>query len=183
MAYTTLQRVQRRAGAELTSDQLEEAARLIPAAEAFIDQRTGTTWGAAATAVSETQRVYSQRLRLRQPPVASVTSVALRRALPGYQPVVLAPNEYELAEPELGLLLLPAYWGVSGLAGGAWATWYPPGGGAYATVAYERAALGTARPSTPASRWRRPNWSSTGSSRRAVPGEPRAAAPRSRRGR
>jgi hypothetical protein len=142
MAYTTLERVELRAGVDLSAEQEAEATALIGAAEAFIDDRTGTTWGPAGGSVRETQRVYSQRLRLRQPPVASITSVALRRATPGYAPVALGASEYELAEPEAGVLLLPAYWGVSDLAGGVWATWHPPGAGAFVTVEYERAAAG-----------------------------------------
>lgn len=142
MAYTTLARIELRAGVDLSAEQEAEATELIGAAERFIDDRTGTTWEPAAATVRETQRVYSQRLRLRQPPVESVTSVALRRATPGYEAVVLAPSEYELAEPALGVLLLPASWGASGLAGGVWGTWWPPGAGAFVTVEYERAATG-----------------------------------------
>ena len=142
MAYTTVDRVAFRAGVTLTEPQEAEAEELIGAAEAFINDRTGATWEPAGGPVRETQRVYSQRLRLHQPPVAAITSVALRRATPGYAPVVLAASEYELAEPELGVLLLPAYWGASGLAGGVWGTWWPPGAGAFVTVEYERAATG-----------------------------------------
>lgn len=142
MAYTTLARIELRAGVDLSAEQKAEATELIGAAQRFIDDRTGTTWEPAAATVRETQRVYSQRLRLRQPPVESVTSVALRRATPGYAPVVLSSSEYELAEPALGVLLLPAYWGASGMAGGVWGTWWPPGAGAFVTVEYERAATG-----------------------------------------
>jgi hypothetical protein len=137
MPYTTLQRVQQRAGVALTSDQVEEAARLIPAADAFIDQRTGVVWDAPAAVSDEAQRVYSNRIRLRRPPVATISRVALRSTTPNEMARELDPTEYELADPWRGVLLLPR--GASWWPGpGGWcpATWTGP----YVLVSYTRPA-------------------------------------------
>jgi hypothetical protein len=109
MPYTTIQRVQRRAGVELTSAQIEEAALLIPTAEAFIDQRTGIVWPTAPGIVSESQRIYSHEIRLKRPPVESVQSVFWRTSAPNSEPVLLASSEWELFDPRMGILLVPRF--------------------------------------------------------------------------
>lgn len=106
--YTTVQQVADHLGVDLTGLQSIEAARLIPAASAWIDGRTGRTWG-ATDPTTETQTVVGQGLYLRKVPVASVASVSIRST---YVNATWSAVSYELLDAAQGLLLLP--WGYAG---------------------------------------------------------------------
>lgn len=106
--YADVQQVADYLGVELTGLQSIEAERLIPAASAWIDGRTGRTWGVTAS-TTETQTVVGQALYLRKTPVASVTSVSIRST---YVNAAWSAVSYELLDATQGLILLP--WGYAG---------------------------------------------------------------------
>lgn len=138
MAYTDIERIEARSGVDLSAEQEAEATRLIPAAELFIDQYTGVHWPLATTVSAETQRVYSNRVRLSRPPIASVETVRLRSAAANDPGRVLDASEYELADALRGVLLLPyGAWPAPPDYGAVWRPIWGP----YVQVSYTREPL------------------------------------------
>lgn len=109
--YATVQQVADSLGTDLTGLQSIEAERLLLAAEAWIDAYTDRTWG-IATPLTELQTVIGQGVYLRQRPVTSVDTVAVRSAYVGASWDTLPVSSYELLDPEQGLVLLP--WAYAG---------------------------------------------------------------------
>jgi hypothetical protein len=111
--YTTVARVASHLGAALSADQQAEAAMLIDAAEAWIDQRTAlygapsNVWGTSTgtlPSATETREITGPYLYLRTP-VASITSVTARPPIVGNAATTLLANSaYELVDAAQGAL-------------------------------------------------------------------------------
>lgn len=138
--YTTVARVASHLGATLSADQQAEAAMLIDAAEAWIDQRAaqcgapfgvwGSTIGTLPT-VTETHAITGRFLFLNTP-AASITSVTVRPPYIGAaSSTLLAASTYELLDAPSGTLWMS----------GAYVGWY-------ATVTFVPAAAARPVPAT-----------------------------------
>lgn len=123
MAYTDVARLAQHLGRTLTADQIIEAGRLITAAQAWIDGRTGTPWEQVAPVI-ERHTLSGPQVQLRQRPVLTVDGVTLRSLTLNAVPETLLPGSgYELIDPTLGVvLILPGYAGYGYGYGGA-AAW------------------------------------------------------------
>ena len=138
--YTTAAAIASYLGRALTAPQLAQAAALVGAVESYIDGTTRRGWLLPPVA-GERYDLFGPEIYLRSAPVASVEALSTRsRRVGDVQTALTAGTDYELVDPDQGLVLL---------AGGlipdfstsdipAWTTIGPRRGtpARYATVSY-----------------------------------------------
>lgn len=112
MAYTDVAAVQLYLGRTLSDDQQAQVDALIPAAQSWIDARSGHAWDVSAPIADETHYLYGPQVSLDLAPVAAVTSVKVRDTCVGATDTTLTVNEgYEVRSLTGGTLYLPGYTG------------------------------------------------------------------------
>lgn len=112
MAYTTALLVNRHLGGTLTSALQVQAHALIPAAEAFINERCGRSFGLGVQTNEAHYQPFRNDLYLRVPPVTSVASVAGRPGFGVDEETLTVGEDYEVRDLTTGRLWLwsPGSW-------------------------------------------------------------------------
>lgn len=110
MPFTTAAAVAAHLGRTFTAAQAAEAETLLPAADAWINGRTGRSWPQATAITDELHTLVGPSLFLDFAPVASVASVAVRPPQVGASWTALtAGSGYEVLDLATGHLHVPHY--------------------------------------------------------------------------
>lgn len=105
--YCTAAEVAAHLGKTFTAAQTTEANLLIPAATAWINDRTGRSWPQTSAITDERHTVEGTLLYLSHAPIASVASVKVRPPTIGASDTTLTlASGYEVVDTALGLLRL-----------------------------------------------------------------------------
>ena len=97
-------------GITLTATQQTEAGLLIAAAEKWIDQAKGVAWLETGPIVEDVYVRNSPLVRVKKPPVLSISEVKVRLWWNSVSQVLSAGVDYELRDPVQGLLYIPFRW-------------------------------------------------------------------------
>ena len=106
MAYTTALLVDAHLGGSLTSDLLERAHALIPAAEAYVNDWCGRSFGLGVQTNEAHYRPFGHDLYLLAAPVTSVASVAGRSGFGATEETLTVDTDYEVRDLTTGRLWL-----------------------------------------------------------------------------
>lgn len=120
-AYTDAGKIAAYLGVTLTGAQQTQAGVMADAATGWIERHTGKSWQTASPISNELHSIIGDRVYLTHRPVAAVSAVKLRQMYADADETTLSVGEYELVDPENGLLLVQG-----------WSTW----NGTYALVSY-----------------------------------------------
>ncbi len=120
-AYTDATKIAAYLGRTLTADQQTQATAMAEAATLWIERYTGKSWQAATPITNELHIILGDRVYLTHRPVVAVSAVKLRQMYADADETTLTSGQYELVDPENGLLLVQG-----------WSTW----NGTYALVSY-----------------------------------------------
>jgi hypothetical protein len=114
--YTTAAAIAAYLGETFTPEQAAQADDIALAVTAFIDNYTGQTWQGTSPVTAEWLPLIARyddgtavtwpTVYLRQRPAVAVTAVVLRSGGPSATPTTLDPSQYELVDPQNGVLRL-----------------------------------------------------------------------------
>lgn len=106
-SYTDATSVAAFLGVALSAAQQAEATTEAAAVSAYLDQRTGRSFGQTGAIAGEQHTLTGPSFYLRYPPVTSVDAVTMRWQWAGAPTLALTSGiDYELVDPELGIMVL-----------------------------------------------------------------------------
>jgi hypothetical protein len=116
-AYTDADAIAAKLGVTFTPAQEAQAAVVAQAVTAWIDHTTGQSWQDGSPIAAELLPIIAPpclpataSVYLLHRPALTITSVAVRESYANATETVLDPSEYELVDPQNGVLRLNSYW-------------------------------------------------------------------------